>query len=64
MSWVGTASGGDMLRIAHRLFRTNLEKGVILRARVRSVFLARRGDTAAAAQCYAAFATADPPLGT
>jgi hypothetical protein len=58
------ASDGGTLRIAHRLFRTNLEKGVILRARVRGVFFARRGDMAAAAKCYAAFAAADPPLGT
>ena len=58
------ASGGDMLCLAHRLFGANLEKGVILRARVRGVFLARQGDMAAAAQCYAAFAAADPPLGT
>jgi len=55
-------SGANRLRIAHRLFRTCLEKGVILRARVRGVFLNRRDDTAVAAQCYAAFAAADPPL--
>jgi hypothetical protein len=51
-------------RIAHRLFCTSLEKGVILRARVRGVFLDRHDDARAAAACYAAFAAADPPLGT
>ena len=56
--------GGGALRIAHRLFRTSLEKGVILRARVRGVFVNRRDDAEAAAECYAAFAAADPPLGT
>ena len=57
-------SGGDVARITHRLFRTNLEKGVILRARVRGIFLKRPDDLQIAAQCYAAFAGADPPLGT
>ena len=53
----------DLACIAHRLFRTNLEKGVILRARVRGVFLKRPDDVEIAVQCYAAFAGADPPLG-
>jgi len=56
--------GGQTVQIAHRLFRTSLEKGVILRARVRGIFLKRQGDTQCAAECYAAFAGADPPLGT
>jgi hypothetical protein len=56
--------GGHAVHIAHRLFRTSLEKGVILCARVRGIFLKRRGDTECAGQCYAAFAGADPPLGT
>ncbi len=55
-------SGGDVACITHRLFRTNLEKGVILRARVRGIFLKRSADMEIAAQCYAAFAGADPPL--
>ncbi len=57
-------SRGNVVCIAHRLFRTNLEKGVILRARVRGIFLKRPDDTQIAARCYAAFAGADPPLGT
>lgn len=57
-------SSGGTLRIAHRLFHTNLEKGVILRARVRGMFLNRRGDTEIAARHFAAFAGVEPPLGT
>jgi hypothetical protein len=53
----------DIVCTTHRLFRTNLEKGVILRARVRGIFLKRSDDRKIAAQCYAAFAGADPPLG-
>lgn len=48
----------------HRLFAEHLEKGVILRARVRGVFLPRDDDRQIAAQCYRAFAAAEPPLGT
>jgi hypothetical protein len=48
----------------HRLFAEHLEKGVILRARVRGVVLERAQDLQAAAACYAEFAAADPPLGT
>jgi hypothetical protein len=62
LSWEDRPHG--VLRIAHRLFRTSLEKGVILRARVRGVFLPRQNDAAIAAECYAAFVAADPPLGT
>ena len=53
---------GRTLRITHHLFRTNLEKGVILRARVRGVFLSQQNDAKVVAQCYARFAAADPPL--
>jgi hypothetical protein len=57
-------SGGNTLHIAHRLFCTHLEKGVILRSRIRGILLHRQADTDIAAQCYAAFAAGDPPLGT
>lgn len=50
--------------LSHHLFSDPLEKGVILRARVRGVFLPREDDTHVVAGCYAAFATAEPPLGT
>jgi hypothetical protein len=55
-------AGSGPWRIVHPLFCTRLEKGVMLRARVRGVLLSRRDDAAAAARCYAAFAAADPPL--
>jgi hypothetical protein len=48
----------------HRLFAERLEKGVILRGRVRGVVVDRARDLQTAAACYAAFAAADPPLGT
>jgi len=47
-----------------RLFGGELEKGVILRARVRGVFLPRRGDLALAALVFADFARQPPPLTT
>ena len=59
----GSESGGP-LRIAHRLFRMTLEKGVILRARIRGVFMNRQQDAEVAAECYASLAAADPPLST
>jgi hypothetical protein len=49
-------------RLCHRLFPELLEKGVILRARVRGLFLPRADDCRTAAECYAAFAAAEPPL--
>jgi hypothetical protein len=48
--------------IRHRLFVQRLEKGVILRARVRAAFLPRQDDVAAAAALYQEFAAAEPPL--
>jgi len=52
------------VRVVHQLFSTSLEKGVILRARVRGIFVPRADDARIAAECYAAFASANPPLGT
>jgi len=49
-------------RLRHRLFPEPLEKGVILRARVRGLFCPRDGDQRMAAESYAAFAGSDPPL--
>ncbi len=49
-------------RLRHRLFPQSLEKGVLLRARVRGAFLPRADDCSRAAACYAAFAVAEPPL--
>jgi hypothetical protein len=52
------------VEVRHRLFVEHLEKGVILRARVRGALLPRQEDAALAAAVYAAFASADPPLGS
>ena len=48
--------------VRHGLFADRLEKGVMLRARVRGVLMPRHQDQAVAAECYAVFAAADPPL--
>ena len=45
-----------------QLFRGPLEKGVILRSRLRGVLLPRAGDVAAAVVCYQEFAASEPPL--
>ncbi|NUQ61401.1 MAG: hypothetical protein HUU20_02865 [Pirellulales bacterium] len=50
-------------KISHRLFVESLEKGVVLRARIRGVVLPRDADCRLAADAYWAFAAADPPLG-
>ena len=52
------------VQVRHRLFCEPLEKGVILRARLRGMFLPRNHDTETAAECYAAFAAAELALGT
>ena len=51
-------------QLRHRLFATRLEKGVILRARVRGVLLPREHDAEMAAAAYAEFIDAPPPLTT
>ncbi len=51
-------------RLSHELFAARLEKGVILRARVFGVFLTRDGDCEAAAEHFAEFMAAEPPLTT
>jgi hypothetical protein len=58
----GVGHGGSSV-VRHRLFRERLERGVILRARVRGVLLPRDGDASIAAACYAAWVAAGPPLG-
>ena len=50
--------------LRHEVFGPSLEKGVILRCRLRGVFVSRRGDQQAAAACYRRFAAAEPFLGT
>ena len=56
--------GNGTMRVRHELFSERLEKGVILRSRVRGVFLPREADTRIAAACYTHFAAAEPPLST
>ncbi len=50
-------------RLAYRLFSGRLEKGVILRARLRCLLMPRDGDLSLAAAQYASFLAAEPPLG-
>jgi hypothetical protein len=61
LTLAGAAEGQVVLR--HRLFAQHLEKGVLLRTRVRGVFLPPENDAMVAAAQYRAFACADPPLG-
>ncbi len=49
--------------LRHRLFSCPLEKGVILRARLRGLLLPRAGDEAAAAASFEELQSAPPPLG-
>lgn len=48
--------------IEHQVFHTRLEKGVILRARIRAGLVAREKDEAIAVAAYHHFAKAEPPL--
>ena len=58
------AGGGDTpFRVRHHLFDDWLEKGVVLRARLRGVFVPRGNDTQLASEQYSAFREAEPPLG-
>lgn len=56
--------GPTSLQMSHALFRDSLEKGVILRARLRGLLLPRAGDEAAAAESYRAFVESALPLTT
>jgi hypothetical protein len=53
-----------MISLSHDLFVSSLEKGVILRARVRGLFLPRDNDLPAAADAYRAFVDSKLPLTT
>ena len=55
-------SAANMFSLQTRLFVERLEKGVILRSRMRSYLLPRAADEATAAQLYREFAIAEPPL--
>ncbi len=55
-------AGGQDVLVEHQLFHQRLEKGVILRARVRSAIIARQQDEETALAAYQKFAAAEPPL--
>lgn len=52
----------DLSQITHSLFARRLEKGVILRARVRGAVIARERDEATAAAAFQCFSAAEAPL--
>ncbi|HEX7450331.1 MAG TPA: hypothetical protein VF306_22415 [Pirellulales bacterium] len=52
------------IEIVHRLFERELEKGVILRARVRGLFVPRPRDAAIATAAWRQFLEQPPPLTT
>lgn len=56
--------GRGLLRVRHHLFPEPLEKGVLLRARVRGLVLPRPEDERLAAEGYRAFAASAHPLDT
>jgi hypothetical protein len=59
------AEVNGLAQLAHRLFSGSLEKGVILRARVRGIFLSTaQGDAANVSALYDEFVTAPLPLTT
>lgn len=54
---------GSAIVLRHRLFACPLEKGVILRARLRALLVNQDGDEVAAAACFAQFLDSPVPLG-
>ncbi|MGH7193414.1 MAG: hypothetical protein ACREJM_07750, partial [Candidatus Saccharimonadales bacterium] len=56
--------GADATEIAHRLFEGNLEKGVIVRGRVRGVVVPRSEDLEFALAAWNQFVEQPPPLTT
>ena len=57
-----TPSADGALRWTTRLFQGRLEKGVILRSRLKALIASRSHDIATAALCYRDFAASEPPL--
>jgi hypothetical protein len=63
--WNGWLQGPDFrLRLAHQLFAPQLEKGVILKARLMAAVVDRAGDKAAAVALYRQFVAEALPLTT
>lgn len=56
------SDGAGMFTLSHRLFERSLEKGVILRARVRGVLLERGRDAVCAMEWYRDLLKSEPPL--
>ncbi len=54
----------NVIRLTHHLFPEHLEKGVIRRGRIRSLFVPRDTDQQTAFEHYQTFATSPPPLTT
>jgi hypothetical protein len=59
-----TTDSAPEVRLAHRLFVERLEKGVILRSRIRGLFVPRSHDAELARSEYRRFAASEPPLTT
>jgi hypothetical protein len=57
-----SATDSNALRLSHQLFAQRLEKGVILRSRIRGLFMPAETEPAALVRTYQDFATSDPPL--
>jgi hypothetical protein len=57
-----SAADSNALRLTHQLFAQRLEKGVILRSRIRGFFMPAETEPAVLVRAYQDFATSDPPL--
>jgi hypothetical protein len=57
-----SAADSNAFRLSHQLFAQRLEKGVILRSRIRGFFTPNDADPGLIALAYQDFATSDPPL--
>jgi hypothetical protein len=57
-----SAADSNELRLSHQLFPQRLEKGVILRSRIRGLFMPAETEPAVLVRAYQDFATSDPPL--
>ena len=57
-----SAADSNALCLSHQLFARRLEKGVILRSRIRGFFTPSDADPGVIALAYQDFATSDPPL--
>lgn len=63
-AWKETADTGHLAELSHQWALDHLEKGVILRARVRGLWFSRDDDVTVAAEAYRDFLAAKPLLST